>query len=77
MSAHPLGGVSEMYRVRVYCHTSFQGGTCDHEPSHPFTLSGSFESIRAANDAGGEFVAEINDDEVEWEVLDASGNAVC
>jgi hypothetical protein len=40
-------------------------------------LPGTFDSIRGANDAGGDFIAEIDDDEVEWEVLDSAGNAVC
>ena len=56
---------------------SFERGSCEHEPSHPFILQGTFDSIRAANDAGGEFIAEVNDDGVEWEVLDSAGNAVC
>jgi hypothetical protein len=68
-----------MYRVRIYCHTSFERGSCDHDPPHPFVLPDSFDSILTANDAGGSFVAQINDDEdeVEWEVIDSSGNLVC
>lgn len=65
------------YRVRVYCHTSFEEGTCRHVPPHPFMLPESFDSIRAANDKDGEFVAHVNDDKVEWEVLDSAGEQVC
>lgn len=36
-----------------------------------------FDTIRAANDMGGEFVGCLNDDEVEWEVLDSAGERVC
>jgi len=72
-----LGGVDMTFRVRVYCHASFAGQACPHEPRHPFMLPEQFPSIRAANDSGGTFVDGSKDEEVEWEVLDAEGNIVC
>ncbi len=67
----------EQYQVRIYCHESFDSGSCQHEPSHPFIITERFPSIRTANDRGGELVADASDETVEWEVLDASGHLVC
>jgi len=65
------------YRVRIYCHKSWETGTCEHVPAHPFTVPITFESIRAANDGGGEMVASLKDEEIEWEVVDENGELVC
>ena len=65
------------YRVRVYCDESWRSGSCAHDPSHPLVLSQPFRSIRSANDHGDQVVAELQDETIEWEVLDASGNRVC
>ena len=65
------------YRVRVYCETSAQRGSCDrHEPPHPFIAPRTFESIRAANEYGEELVAEMEDDDLEWEVIDEDDTVV-
>jgi hypothetical protein len=61
------------YRIRIYCHKSWETGTCQHVPPHPFVVPGSFESIRAANDRGGEIVAKIKEENIEWEVIDENG----
>jgi hypothetical protein len=65
------------YKIRIYCHKSWETGTCQHLPSHPFVVPDSFDSIRAANDRGGEIVAKFNDEEIEWEVIDQNGELVC
>ena len=65
------------YRVRIYCHTSYEIGSCEHKPPHPLVLSQTFPSIRAANDRGGETVGERHDDDLEWEVIDQQGEVVC
>ena len=65
------------YRVRIYCHKSWEMGICKHVPPHPFTVSTTFKSIRAAHDHGGEVVAQLNDEEVEWEVINEKGEVVC
>ena len=62
---------------RIYCHTSWETGTCQHVPPHPFVVPGSFESIRAANDRGGEIVAKIKEENIEWEIIDENGELVC
>jgi hypothetical protein len=77
LSLNPYDGVRVAYRVRVYCHASFAGRVCQHEPTHPFTLPEEFSSLRIANDRGDEFTAALEDDEVEWEVIDTAGNLVC
>ncbi len=46
-------------------------------PSHSFVVPDSFDSIRAANDCGGEMVVKLNDEEIEWEVIDQNGELVC
>ena len=59
------------YRVRIYCHASFDIGSCDrHDPPHPFIPPRTFESVRAAKEYGEELVAEMEDDDLEWEVID-------
>ncbi len=65
------------YFVRIYCHKSWDRGTCDHQPAHPYTLPEPFDSIRAANDRGDELVGVPNDDDIEWEVIDEKGEVVC
>ena len=65
------------YRVRIYCHKSWETGACKHVPPHPFTVPTTIKSIRAANDHGGEVVAQLNDEEVEWEVINENGEVVC
>lgn len=65
------------YKARIYCHKSWETGTCQHVPRHPFILPESFDSVRAANDHGGEVVARYHDDEIEWEVIDETGELVC
>ncbi len=65
------------YLVRVYCHKSWEAGTCDHSPPHPYTLPEKFDSIRAANDCGDELVGVPNQDDIEWEVIDETGEVIC
>ena len=65
------------YHVRIYCHASYETGTCNHIPSHPVVLPEPFESIRVANDRGWEVVADQQDGEIEWEVLNERGKTVC
>jgi hypothetical protein len=65
------------YSVRIYCHDSWRNGKCAHSPSHPHVLPRSFASIRAANDHGSKEVAAAEDQTIEWEVLDSSGEPVC
>jgi len=65
------------YKARIYCHKSWETGTCQHVPPHPFVLPESFDSIRAAKDHGGEVVTRYHDDEIEWEVIDETGELVC
>jgi hypothetical protein len=72
-----LGGVNMAYRIRIYCHTSYEVGSCEHNPPHPFVLPQTFPSIRAANDRGGETVGERHHDDLEWEVIDQRGEVVC
>jgi hypothetical protein len=65
------------YQIRIYCHTSYETGTCEHDPVHPFVVPGTFESIRVANDRGDEIVSQLRDEEIEWEVFDQTGEVVC
>ena len=77
-SARALGAETVMkYLVRVYCHKSWETGACGHAPPHPYTLPETFESIRAANDHGDKVVGAPNDDDIEWEVVDETGQIVC
>jgi hypothetical protein len=65
------------YSVRVYCHESWEKGTCQHVPVHPYILREKFDSIRAANDHGDKVVGTPRDDGIEWEVIDERGEIVC
>jgi hypothetical protein len=65
------------YKVRIYCHTSFEIGACEHNPNHPFMLPETFKSINDANNHGDKIVAQYKNDEIEWEVLDETGEVVC
>lgn len=65
------------FHVRIYCLDSCETGSCDHEPSHPFTLVDAFATIRLANDRGGEIVAGYQNHDIQWEVLDSRGRVVC
>jgi hypothetical protein len=69
---HPM-----KYFVRVYCHRSFETGSCLCIPPHPYLLEGSFSSIRAANDRGDKAIGVNRDDDVEWEVIDEEGEVIC
>ena len=65
------------YKIRIYCHTSFEMGTCEHSPKHPFMLTEKFESLTEANFHGEIIVAKFKNDEIEWEVLDETGAVAC
>ena len=64
------------YKVRMYCHPSFEFGSCDHIPNHPIILQETFTSLKEANFYGEKIAAQYNTDEIEWEVIDEIGEIV-
>ena len=53
---------------------SFEIGSCNrHEPPHPFIAPRAFDSITAASEYAEDLVAEMEEDDIEWEVIDEDG----